>query len=197
MDYLNICIFSFCRSFLLCCTPSIQLNMSSRNSSFDIGAAMDQPSSPIDSSPPDWMRSSPNKRAHSPTDEEDDGHNSDRVIDPALRNEGPSGAAIVPRQASQNLTTFAKRYATKRKLNPQQVNEVLTFVAVRKSLGDDVTTTNYNNTGSSTSTPDKVVYAYSCAGRETREHNNCRTRLGAFEWTPGMHLCKFSNNTEY
>jgi hypothetical protein len=146
--------------------------MSSRNSSFDIGAAMDQPSSPIDSSP---MHSSPNKRARTPTDNGDDGNDSDEFIDPALRNQGPTGAATVPRQASQNLTAFAKRYATKRKLNPQQVNEVLTFVAVRGHLRDDVTTTNHNNTGSSTSTPDQVIYTHSCAGRETREHNNCRT----------------------
>jgi hypothetical protein len=82
--------------------------MSSHNSSFDIGAAMDQPSSPIDYSPTNWMHSSPNKCAHSPTNKGDDGHNSDEVIDPALQNEGPTGAPIVPRQASQNLTAFAK-----------------------------------------------------------------------------------------
>ena len=87
--------------------------MSSRNSSFDIGTAMDQPSSPIDSSPANWMHSSPNKCVHTPTDNGDDGNDSDEVIDPTLRNQGPTGAATVPRQASQNLTAFAKQYATK------------------------------------------------------------------------------------
>jgi hypothetical protein len=86
--------------------------MSSHNSSFDIGTAMDQPSPPIDS-PTNWMCSSPNKHSCSPTDEGDDGHNSNEIIDPALQNQGPTGAAIVPRQASQNLTAFAKWYTTK------------------------------------------------------------------------------------
>ena len=103
-------------------------------SSFDFGEAMDLPSSPI-SSPTKSRRSSPNKRPRSPAEEADEGNNSDEVIDPVLRNQGPTGpsghSAAAP---SRNLAVFAKRYATKRKLNPQQITEVDTFVTVRETV---------------------------------------------------------------
>ena len=80
------------------------------------------------------MCSSPNKRPQS-TVEESDGGNSDDVIDPLIRNEGPTGPTdTLTAAGSCNLAAFAKRYATKRKLNPQQVNEVNTFVTVRGRL---------------------------------------------------------------
>jgi hypothetical protein len=99
-------------------------------SSFDFGEAMDLPSSPI-SSPTKSRRSSPNKRPRSPAED----NNSDEVIDPVLRNQGPTGpsghSAAAP---SRNLAVFAKRYATKRKLNPQQITEVDMFVTVRETV---------------------------------------------------------------
>jgi hypothetical protein len=102
-------------------------------SSFDFGEAMDLPSSPISS--PKSRHPSPNKRPRSPTEEGDEGNNSDDVIDPALRTQGPTGpsdhSAVV---TSRNLVVFAKWYATKRKLNPQQVTEVDTFVTVRDMI---------------------------------------------------------------
>lgn len=102
-------------------------------STFDFADAMDQPSSPI-SSPARSMRSSPNKRPRSAV-EESDGGNSDNIIDPLIRNEGPTGPTdALTAAGSRNLAAFAKRYATKRKLNPQQVNEVDTFVTVRGRL---------------------------------------------------------------
>jgi hypothetical protein len=107
--------------------------------SINIGDAMDQPSSPI-SSPPNSRHLSPNKRPRSPTDSDggrDNNHESDDAIDPLLRNQGPTGP--LARSASQNLTVFAKRYATKQKLNPQQVTEVETFVAVSKCFRDNAT----------------------------------------------------------
>ena len=51
-------------------------------SSFNFGEAMDLPSSPISS--PKSRHPSPNKRPCSPTEEGDEGNNSDDVIDPAL-----------------------------------------------------------------------------------------------------------------
>jgi hypothetical protein len=102
-------------------------------STFDFADAMDQPSSPI-SSPARSMRSSPNKRPRSAV-EESDGGNSDNIIDPLIRNEGPTGPTdALTAAGSRNLAAFAKWYATKRKLNPQQVNEVDTFVTVRGRL---------------------------------------------------------------
>jgi len=102
-------------------------------SSFDFGEAMDLLSSLISS--PKSRHPSPNKRPRSPTEEGDEGNNSDNVIDPALRTQGPTGpsghSAVV---TSRNLAAFAKRYATKRKLNPQQVTEVNTFVTVRETV---------------------------------------------------------------
>ena len=103
--------------------------MSTIDSSFDIGDAMDLPSSPI--SPPAKLTFfNENKHPHSPTDEEatDNDGNSDNVIDPALRNQGPAGP--LAGAGSQNLMVFAKRYATKRKLNPQHATEVDAFVTV-------------------------------------------------------------------
>jgi hypothetical protein len=102
---------------------------------FDIDDAMDQPSSPI--SPTHSRHPSPYKRHRSPTDEDRDADDSDNVIDPALRNEGPTGPLVAATGPSaQNLTVFARRYATKRKLNPQHVTEVETFVAVRESVSE-------------------------------------------------------------
>ena len=100
-------------------------------STFNFAEAMDQPSSPF-SSPTRSTHLSPNKRPHSTVDE---GGNSDEAIDPALWNEGPTGPSNTSTAAgSRNLAIFATRYATKRKLNPQQVNEVDMFVTVREML---------------------------------------------------------------
>jgi hypothetical protein len=102
-------------------------------STFDFADAMDQPLSPV-SSPTRSMHSSPKKRPWSAVEESDEG-NSDDVIDPVIRNKGPTGPAnALTAAGSRNLVAFAKRYATKRKLNPQQVNEVDTFVTVRRRL---------------------------------------------------------------
>jgi hypothetical protein len=100
---------------------------------FDYGSAMDAPSSPLTS--PNSIHASRNKCPRSPDKDADDhrGYNSDEVIDPALRNQGPSaGASTVA--FSRNLAVFAKRYATKHKLNAQHVTEVDTFVMVRHTL---------------------------------------------------------------
>ena len=98
---------------------------------------MDRPSSPI--SPTHSRHPSPYKHRHSPTDKDRDADNSDNVIDPALRNEGPTGPLVAATGPSaQNLTVFARRYATKRKLNPQHVTEVETFVAVKESVSETI-----------------------------------------------------------
>jgi hypothetical protein len=117
--------------------PSITfLLVLSNMSTFNFADAMDQPSSPF-SSPTTGrsMRASPNKRTRSAVEESDGDGNSDEAIDPALRNEGPTGPTdLLTAAGSRNLAAFANRYATKQKLSPQQVNEVNTFVTVRGRL---------------------------------------------------------------
>lgn len=87
---------------------------------------LDAPSSPVQSATPPPKRRRIDEGEGSQPDNEDDSN-----IDPALRDQGPTGPLSVSiTTGSQNLVVAAKRYATKHNLTAQQIEDTQRFIQV-------------------------------------------------------------------